>query len=429
MKVLVVGSGGREHAMCRALATDPKADLLIAPGNPGTATLGRNLAVTAADIAGVVAAARGEQVDLVIPGPELPLTRGLSDALAADGIACCGPSAAAARLEGSKVFTRRLTEAAGVPSPRYRIVTDGKDIAAAMAVFASPPVVKADGLAGGKGVFLPDDEESCAAEVRGLLGGRLGAAGSRVVLEEHLVGVEASLFWLCHGTRIVPLPHARDYKRIGDGDRGPNTGGMGAVSPNPAIDPVLEKTVRENIILPVLHLLQAEGIPFVGFLYAGLMLTTSGPKLLEFNVRLGDPEAQAVLPRLEDGVFGDVCRWAACGGKGEPDVWIDPRSTCAVVLAADGYPKQPCLGDPITIDDKLPGPDRWFIHAATRWVDGALVSAGGRVGAVVARAETAEDARRLSYGGTELVEWGHKILRSDIGLSSGAARWGGLPDG
>lgn len=428
MRVLVVGGGGREHAMCLALATNPRVELLSAPGNPGTAKLGSNIDVAADDVAGIVTVARREDVDLVVPGPEVPLARGLADALAAGGVPCCGPGAAAARLEGSKAFTRRLTEAAGVPSPRYRIVADAADVDAGLDVFDSPPVVKADGLAGGKGVFLPEDKEACGAVAQELLGGRIGEAGHRVVFEERLFGVEASLFWACDGTGLVPLPHARDYKRRRDGDRGPNTGGMGAVSPNPALDPVLEKQVREDIILPVVEALKAEGTPFVGFLYAGLMFTSTGPKLLEFNVRLGDPEAQAVLPRLGESAFLDVCRWAAYGGS-EPAPWIDPRATCAVVLVTDGYPETPHRGDRITIHDDLAGPDRWFIHAGTKVVDGELVTNGGRVGTIVARGATAAEARRVAYAGTQRIDWERMAFRNDIGLEPSPASGADTSDG
>jgi phosphoribosylamine---glycine ligase len=415
MRILVVGSGGREHAMVRALATAPGLDLLAAPGNPGTAALARPVAVAVDDVAGMVEAARHLGVDLVVPGPELPLVLGLGDALDEAGIPCAGPSASAARLEGSKSFTRILTDAAGVPSPAYQVVVDAAEVDAAIAAFDRPPVVKADGLAAGKGVLLPRSRAQCRDAVREILAGRFGAAGSRVVLEERLSGVEASLFHACAGVESVALPHARDHKRLLDGDRGPNTGGMGAISPNPLIDEALELEIAESIIRPTLNALADRGTPFRGFLFAGLMLTDDGPRLLEFNVRLGDPEAQAVLPRLADGAFLEVCRWVAGAVESLPETVADPRAVCAVVLTADGYPEDPRRGDPIAFDSDLETADRWFIHAATRADDGVLVTDGGRVGAVVARADGAARARHAAYEGVSLVRWDGMTYRTDIG--------------
>ena len=415
MRVLVVGGGGREHAMGRALATTPGVTLMAAPGNPGTAEVGRNLPIEADDVPRLVEAARREQVDLVIPGPEIPLVAGLGDALGGAGIPCAGPNAAAARLEGSKAFARRIAAAAGVPSPRYRVVGAAPEVAAALAEFDSPPVVKADGLAGGKGVFLPDTVDECAEIASSLLGGRLGAAGATVILEERLIGAEASLFHACRGVEAVALPHAMDHKRLEDGDRGPNTGGMGAVSPNPIVPPDLEEEARRRIVLPTLQRLAAAGTPFHGFLFTGLMLTASGPVLLEFNVRLGDPEAQVVLPRLSDGVFADLCAWVAGTRDTPPVVSGDAPPTCAVVLAAAGYPEAHRRGDPITLSAGLETADRWFIHAGTRRDGGTLLTNGGRVGAVVARGATPAAARNAAYSGVTHVQWEGMTYRSDIG--------------
>ena len=403
--------------MCLSLAgtQDRDVSILAAPGNPGTAAVGRNVDVAASDIHGLVRLAREESVDLVVPGPEISLVEGVADACSAAGIPCCGPSAAAARLEGSKAFTRTLTAEAGVPSPRYLIVESSAEVAAAVASFEVAPVIKADGLAGGKGVFLPDSAAACEARAHDLLGGSLGDAGRRVVFEERLSGVEASLFYACSGTSLVALPHAQDYKRLEDDDLGPNTGGMGAISPNPVIDGVLEKTVRETIVLPILETMADRGTPFAGFLYAGLMLTTGGPKLLEFNVRLGDPEAQAILPRLEGDGFLDVCLQTAHGHPeaAEPDV--DAAATCAVVLAAQGYPQVPRTGDPIEILPGLDTPERWLVHAGTRRRNGDLVTAGGRVAAVVARDDTVARARRSAYEGLDMIHWRGMTARRDIG--------------
>lgn len=420
MKVLVVGSGGREHALCQALATArPRPTLLIAPGNPGTAALGTNHAVKADDVPGLVALARDEGVDLVVVGPELPLVKGLGDRLEEAGIPCCGPNRACARLEGSKTFTREIAARVGAPSPRFEVVRREAEITgmvdALMLGGAPVPVVKADGLAGGKGVTLPDTRDACLEDTYTLIHGRLGEAGATVVLEERLAGTEASLFYACHGTTVLALPHARDHKRLLDDDAGPNTGGMGAISPNPLIDDATEARVRADIVLPVLEALAADGTPFKGFLFVGVMLTPEGPKLLEFNVRLGDPEAQAILPRVADGQVLELCRRVATGELEGFELETDPRATCAVVLSAEGYPAAPRRGDPIEIGSALAGDDRWLVHAGTREEDGSLLTAGGRVAAVVARGEDAEQARREAYQGVDLVRWDGMHYRRDVG--------------
>ncbi len=415
-RVLVIGSGGREHAICRALAAgDDAPEIFVAPGNAGTQEHAKNVAVAAKDVSGLVDLARAYRVDLVFPGPEAPLVLGLADRLAAVGIACCGPKAAGARLEGSKRFTRELGAASGVPGPRFCVISKADDLAAALASFDGLPVVKADGLAQGKGVFLPEDQDGCVRAARDLLAGSLGEAGNTVVLEERLTGVEASLFFACHGTRAVALPHARDHKRLHDGDEGPNTGGMGAVSPNPALSDALSRKIRDTIVGPVLRALENAGTPFVGFLFAGVMLTADGPKLLEFNVRLGDPEAQAILPRLAP---GELLRLATATARHKLvrfKLKLDPRPTCAVVLAAHGYPDSPRQGDTITVDARLASAERWLDHAGTGRQDGKLVTQGGRVAAVVARGESAESARRSAYAGVEMVHFAGKQFRTDIG--------------
>ncbi len=416
MKVLVVGGGGREHAMCRALAagSDPP-EIVAAPGNPGIATVARTLPIPIDALDELVAAARSEAVDLVIPGPELPLTLGIADALASAGIPCCGPSRAAARLEGSKVFTRDIAAAAGVPSPDYRVVDHPDQIDDAVASFDRVPVVKADGLAAGKGVFLPDDAEACRAAARRLLAGSLGPAGERVVIEERLEGVEASLFFVVDGTDTVRLPHARDHKRLLDGDRGPNTGGMGSVSPNPDIDDQTIARVEASIVGPILSHLAEAGHPYRGFLYAGLMLTADGVKLLEINVRLGDPEAQVILPRLAPDAFAEIAARAAGGRLGHIEVPVDPRPTCTVVAAAARYPEIPRSGDVITIDPETETAARWIDHAGTAVRGDRLVTAGGRVLAVVGRGATASEARAIAYEGIAGIHWDGMQYRTDIG--------------
>lgn len=416
MKILIVGSGGREHAICRALRTgSPAPELVIAPGNAGTAGCADNVDVDATDIQGLVELARSYEVDLVIPGPEAPLVAGLADALAAAAIPCCGPSAAAARLEGSKRFMRELTAEAAVPGVAFEVVESVEALTDATERWDGLPVIKADGLAAGKGVFLPESKEACIEAGTALLNGSLGDAGRIVILEERLTGVEASLFYACHGTDAVALPHARDHKRLLDGDEGPNTGGMGAVSPNPLVDEATEARVREEIILPTLRTLAERGTPYSGFLFAGLMLTESGPRLLEYNVRLGDPEAQAILPRIEPGQLAELCMATASGNLGAFGLGVDPRPTCAVVLAAHGYPGNVRRGDRVVLQDALHTDDRWLDHAGTQRNGHDVVTSGGRVAAIVARAQTAEAAREYAYAGVELLAFDGMQLRRDIG--------------
>ncbi len=421
-RILVVGSGGREHAICRALATaSPRPQLIAAPGNAGIAGLATCVATAADDIGGLVQLAQREAVDMVVVGPEVPLVLGLADSLQQAGIPCCGPSAAAAQLEGSKIFTRTLAQAAGVPSPRFVISRREAELAWALDSWGlegdgNVPVVKADGLAAGKGVFLPDSNSEALTIAQDLLRGSLGDAGREVVLEERLVGVEASLFFACVGEVAVPLPHAQDHKRLLDDDRGPNTGGMGAVSPNPAITPALLEQVQSTIVSPVLRELARRDMPFRGFLFVGLMLTESGPKLLEFNVRLGDPEAQAILPRLGDGVFLDLCSQIAEGTLKDSFVAApEPSFTCAVVLAALGYPQAPQKGDVVHVTSGFATPDRWLDHAGTSFGNGKLVVAGGRVAAVVARGASAQAARQSAYVGVQHVSFRGMQFRHDIG--------------
>lgn len=416
-RVLLLGSGGREHAMAQALGTAPELELLIAPGNPGMARLGELLPVDLADVAAVARLSAERRVDVVVPGSESLLCAGIADALQAVSIACCGPTAAAARLEGSKVFMRELTAPLGIPAPRFAIVRAAADLDAALTICASwggVPVVKADGLAGGKGVWLPANLDECAERAAQLL------SRGPVLLEERLHGEEASLFFACHGTTSVLLPSARDHKRLLDGDRGPNTGGMGAISPSPLLTPALAERIHEGIVQPVLASLAARGAPFVGFLFAGLMISEQGPRLLEFNVRLGDPEAQAVLPRLGEGEFLRLVRAIAEDRLTGFRMTIDPRPTCAVVVCAPGYPEAPALGAEIGIAPQLAAArttdDAWLLHAGTRLHDGGLRSAGGRVLTIVGRGESAAAARQHAYQALRGVQLAGRHVRTDIGL-------------
>lgn len=413
MKVLVIGNGGREHAMVRALATGD-AEVVVSPGNPGTARIARNVESFPSHDE-TVRFCRDEDIELVIVGPEAPLVAGLGDALRSAGIACCGPDRTPAQLEGSKIFTRTLGREIGLPQPRFVSVGTVQEIDAAMAQLDGLPVVKADGLAAGKGVSLPDDLDGVRRDTQALLGGSMGEAGIRVVLEERLSGTEASLFFACNGTEFVELPNARDHKRLFDGQNGPNTGGMGAVSPNPDLDDVIRARVRDELVKPTLLALHGRGTPFVGFLYVGVMLTGEGPKLVEFNVRLGDPEAQCILPRLKPGAFLELCQRVATGNLEGFDFEWDSRAVVAVVVAADGYPQSPRKGDVIEFDPGLETDDRWVDHAGTTTRDGELVTNGGRVATVVARADSIENARAGAYEGVNMLRFNGMHFRRDIG--------------
>jgi phosphoribosylamine--glycine ligase len=404
--------------MIRALRTSPGIELFCAPGNPGTAALANNLAIPSDDNAALVAAVSAHQIDLVIPGPETLLAEGITDALRQEGIACCGPTQAATQLEASKVFMRELTIPLQVPAPRSVLITNREQLASVVATWEGIPVVKADGLAGGKGVFLPDHKEQCLQVAASLLGGLLGAAGRRILLEERRSGEEASLFFACHGTSCIALPHARDHKRLHEGNRGPNTGGMGAVSPHPSLDASTVALVEQSMVRPTLRALVTRGTPFVGFLFVGIMLTAQGPRLLEFNVRLGDPEAEVILPRLADGAFLHLCAATANGKLSDFALSTLERSTCAVVLASAGYPHSPQVGDPITIDElALAQSGAWLLHNGTRRVGGALQTAGGRVLTIVGAADSLEQAISQSYRGAAAIHFPGMQLRQDIGQS------------
>lgn len=412
MRVLLVGSGGREHALGWKLArSDRVSELMSLPGNPGLADLGPIVeGVDPNDVGAVAGLARVHAVDLVVIGPEAPLAAGLADAVARLGIPVFGPSRAAARLEASKAFAKDVMERAGVPTGRAWVFDEPAAAHAHLDQEAGPYVVKADGLAAGKGVLVTESADAAHAWVDRCFGGDFGASGSRVVVEEFLSGSEVSIFALCTGTQAVPLAPARDYKRLRDGDTGPNTGGMGSYSPVEDLPDGLIDTALEQIIRPTLRQMAEDGNPYTGFLYAGLVLTDSGPKVLEFNVRLGDPETQVLMPRLDSDLV-DLIE-SALAGAPEPPRWSD-RAAVEVVLAAEGYPEAPVKGAVITGLETVPD-DVLVFHAGTRRDGNRLVTAGGRVLDLVAVGDTIAAARERVYEAAERVHWRGMQYRKDI---------------
>ncbi len=423
MKVLVVGSGGREHALVWSLLRSPRvAEVLVAPGNGGTAGLDRvrNVDVAADDVAGLVAAASANAADLTVIGPEVPLAAGVVDAFAAAGLAVFGPTAAAARLEGSKAFSKAAMARWGIPTAASDTFTDLDDALAHLRSLDAVPVVKASGLAAGKGVLLPDTLAEAEAAVTAMLGpeARFGAAGLEVVLEERLTGPEVSLLAFCDGYDVAVMPAARDHKRLADGDEGPNTGGMGAFVPSPDVTPALVDEVIRTVLRPVLDGMAAEGSPYVGVLYAGLMLTPRGMRVLEFNCRFGDPEAQVILPLLESDLV-DVLEACLAGRLADaPPRWSD-RAAATVVLAAAGYPDTPRQGDAITGLDDAEAAGCVVFHAGTA-VDaqGVVRTAGGRVLAVTAVGDDLEAALDTAYAGVARMGFDGAQHRRDIGRTS-----------
>ncbi len=409
MNVLLIGSGGREHTLAWRLAQSPQLGrLLIAPGNPGTAQLGQNVPVPVTDLDALADLAQREAVDLVVVGPEDPLVHGLADRCLARGIPTFGPTAAAARIEGSKAFAKTLMREAGVPTAAAYTFDTPADAAAFVQRSGQPWVVKADGLAQGKGVAVPGDLAATLAAIE-----RLGAtaAGTRLVLEERLYGREISVLALCDGKTLLPLPPARDHKRLLDGDHGPNTGGMGAVAPIEDIDvaPIVAQYMQ-----PVVDRLAARGTPFCGSLYAGLILTERGPLVLEFNARFGDPEAQVVLPLVE----GDLLAALAACAAGHLDAGMlrqRPGYAACVVLAAVGYPDTPRRGDPIQGIEAVETTDLLLFHAGTAQHEDTLVTSGGRVLGVTGLGPDMRAALDQAYAAIQTIDFADKQYRTDIG--------------
>ncbi len=408
MRVLLIGSGGREHALAWALAASPLLTrLFVAPGNPGIAPLAELVPIGMADLAGLVRFAQDNRIDLVVPGPEAPLVAGITDAMVAAGIPCCGPTAAAAQLEGSKAFAKEVADAAGIPTARWERFTDAAEARDFASRRGAPIVVKADGLAGGKGVVVAQSEAEADAAIDRFI------PHGPVVVEECLSGPEVSLFALCDGTDAVFLGTARDHKRVGDGDTGPNTGGMGAISPAPGFDPA---PAMDRIIRPVLAELAARGTPFRGVLYAGLMLTEAGASLIEFNVRFGDPECQVLMARLQSDLLPALL--AACQGElGDFDLRFRADAACAVVMAAAGYPDAPQPSGVIAgLDHAAAVPGALVFHAGTAWHGEQVVAAGGRVLTICGTGADAAAARAAAYAAVGQVQWDGGFYRRDIGL-------------
>ncbi len=422
MRVLVIGSGAREHAIVARIAAEaPAGTLLCAPGNPGIARWARTLPIEAGDIDAIASLAARERVDLTIVGPELPLSRGLADRFAAEGLPLFGPTAAAARLESSKAFAKEFMARHRIPTARFRVCRDAESALAAVrtAGFGFPVVVKADGLAAGKGVVVAEDAHVAEAAVLDAMRGRkFGAAGDALVIEECLRGPEVSHFAVCDGTRAVPIGTAQDHKRIFDEDRGPNTGGMGAFAPSPLVDAALGRRIMDEIVEPVVRGMAVEGCPFRGFLYTGLMLTDVGPKVIEFNVRLGDPEAQVVLPLIQDPLL-PVLVEAASGSLRSTAIRLAGDVLVGVVLASRGYPDSSESDRSITglaAAEAIPGVTVY--HAGTAMHDGRLVTAGGRVLTVVGRGGDYPEAIARAYAAVLQISFEGMQFRRDIGRRS-----------
>ena len=417
MKVLVVGSGGREHALVRAIATSPLVTHVVcAPGNAGIACDARLIDLAADDVVALVAWARNHAVDLVVPGPEAALAAGVVDAMEEAGIACIGPNAAAAQLEASKSLMKEIVDDAGIPTARWRRFDDAGEAKAWIAASGVPIVVKADGLTGGKGVTVAFTQtDACKAVDEALVQGVFGDAGSCVVVEEFLDGEEASYHVLADGASILPLATAQDHKRVGDGDTGPNTGGMGACSPAPVVTPDIEAQILQDIIRPTIDAMARRGTPFRGILYAGLMLTSQGPRLLEYNVRFGDPECQALLARLDADLVPALLATRDGTLDGARLAWR-AESALTVVMATKGYPGLYPRATPIRRLEDAAGDDGVIFHAGTARMDGGWVSAGGRVLGMTACGVSLAQARDRAYRMVDRVDWADGFCRRDIGL-------------
>ena len=415
MRVLVIGSGGREHALSWAIAKSPRLEkLFVAPGNGGTQAIATNVALDITDHDAVVGFARREMIDLVVIGPDAPAVAGLGDDVRDAGIQCFGPSKAAGQLEGSKAFTKALCEAMGIPTARYQRFTEAASALAFVETHGAPIVIKADGLAAGKGVVVAENLQQAQDFIRDCFGGAFGPSGTTIIIEEYLEGEEASVFALCDGENIVMLASAQDHKRVWDGDRGPNTGGMGAYSPAPVMTEALMERTRREIIEPTVRGMAARGTPFTGVLYAGLMITAEGPKLIEYNVRFGDPECQVLLPRLKSDLLELLEATASGGLAGVAPEWR-PEACVTVVMATRGYPVSVEKGSEIRGAEGLDGNGLVVFHAGTRRDGNRLLANGGRVLDVTALGATVAEAQARAYAAVDKIDWPEGFCRRDIG--------------
>ena len=426
MNILLIGSGGREHALAWAMSASPLCDkLFVAPGNPGTDQIARNVALAIDDHAAVIAFCRREAIGLVVVGPEAPLVAGLADDLVRAGLKCFGPGKLASQLEGSKGFTKDICARHAIPTAAYGRFTDRAKALAYLDAQGAPIVIKADGLASGKGVTVAMDMASARAAVEDIFSGKFG--GAECVIEEFLEGEEASFFVLTDGTHALPLATAQDHKRVGDGDTGPNTGGMGAYSPAPCMTPALCEDALERIVKPTIRALAEMGQPYVGVLYAGLMLTRDGPKLIEYNCRFGDPEAQVLMMRLKDDPV--TLMLACCDGTLDKVTarWFDDVAL-TVVMCARGYPGEPEKGSEIRgLEGAAAMEGVEIFHAGTAARNGRIIANGGRVLNVTARGATVAEARARAYAAVDRIDWPEGFCRRDIGWRALSARPSAAP--
>jgi phosphoribosylamine--glycine ligase len=416
MNVLLIGSGGREHALAIALCASPLLTrLFAAPGNPGIGEVAQNVALDASNHSAVIAFCQAHDIGLVVIGPEAPLVAGLVDDLTAAGVPAFGPSKIAAQLEGSKGYTKDLCREFSIPTADYERFSDAESAKAYARQRGAPIVVKADGLAAGKGVVVAESMDEAEAAIDMIFGGAFGQAGAAVVVEDFLEGEEASFFALCDGERAIPFASAQDHKRVGEGDVGPNTGGMGAYSPAPIMSDAMSARVMAEIVAPTMAGMKARGAPYRGVLFVGLMIGAGGPKLIEFNARFGDPETQVMLPRLDCDLL-PLLLASANGALPQAPVALKPQTALTVVYAANGYPDSPQRSTQIHgLEAARAQPDVTITHAGTKFEGGTLVANGGRVLNVTALGHDVADARDKAYAALDMIDWPGGFCRRDIG--------------
>jgi phosphoribosylamine--glycine ligase len=416
MNVLLLGSGGREHALAWKLAQSPSlGTLYAAPGNPGIAQHAKLVALDMGNHGAVVEFCGANQIGLVVVGPEQPLVEGIADSLRAAGFPVFGPSKAAAQLEGSKGFVKDLCARENIPTAGYKRFSDKDAALAGLKAFGLPVVIKADGLAAGKGVIIAETADQASEAIEDMFSGSFGAAGAEVVVEEFLTGEEASFFALTDGETVVPFGSAQDHKRVGDGDTGPNTGGMGAYSPASVLTPALESQAMDEIVLPTVRAMKAAGMPYSGVLYAGLMLTADGPKLIEYNCRFGDPECQVLMLRFDGDLLALLLAVAEGSLANAGAIMLADRIALTVVMAAKGYPGTPEKGSRITGIDKAEAEGALVFHAGTAAAHGQIVANGGRVLNVTAAGETVAEAQKTAYCAVDRIKFPGGFCRRDIG--------------